>query len=50
MLRLMKLNGCLPLLNLLHKMLWQSHIHVIFYVNELILTPFNPFDIKCKKL
>ena len=38
----MKSIGCLLLLNILHKNLQQSH-------NELILTPFSPFDIKRKK-
>ena len=42
----MKSNGCLSLLNILHKNLNKA----IIYVNEMITTPFSPFDIKCKKL
>ena len=42
----MKSNGCMALLNALHINLQKRHN----YVNELILGPFSPFDIKCKKL
>ena len=42
---LMKSNGNVPLLNTLRKI----YNKVAICVNELILTPFNPFDIKCKK-
>ena len=45
MLRLMKSNGFVPLLNILKKI----YKKVTFLVNELILTPLSPFDIKCKK-
>ena len=43
---LMKPNGCMALLNILHINLQQYHN----YVNELILTTFSPFAIKCKNL
>ena len=46
MLGLMKSNGCMALLNVLHINLQQSHN----YVNELLLAPFSPLAIKCKKL
>ena len=46
MLPLMKSNGCTPVLNILHKNLQQSHN----YINEMMLTPFSPFDIKSKKI
>ena len=42
----MKSNVCMPLLNILHKHLGEGTI----YVSELILTPFSPFDVECKKL
>ena len=44
MLRLMKSN--VPLLNILHRNLQKTHS----YISELILTTFNPFCIKYKKL
>ena len=43
---LMKSNVCVSLLNILHKIYSKATI----YVSELILKPFSPFDIKCKKL
>ena len=46
MLPLMKSNSCTPVLNILHKYLQQSHN----YINEMMLTPFSPFDIKSKKI
>ena len=42
----MKSNVCVPLLNMLHKIYSKATI----YISELILAPFSPFDIKCKKL
>ena len=47
MLRLMKSNGCVPLLCLYTKIYNKCTI----YTNKLILTPSSPSDdIKCKKL
>ena len=42
----MKSNVCVTLLNMLHKIYSKFTV----YINELILTPFSPFDIKCKKI
>ena len=42
----MKSNGCVPLLNILHKI----HNKATIYVNKLLLTAFSPFHIKCEKL
>ena len=42
----MKPNSCMALLNILHINLQQYHN----YINELILTTFSPFAIKCKNL
>ena len=43
MLRLMKSNG--PLLNALYK----NDKKATFYISELIITLFSPFDVKCEK-
>ena len=37
----------MSLLNLLHK---KNYEKATIFVNKLILTPFSPFDIKCKIL
>ena len=46
MLGFMKSNFCKALLKKLHKI----YSKVTIYINELMLTPLSPFDIKCKKL
>ena len=43
----MKPNVCVPLPNIYYTKIYSK---ATIYVNELILTPFNSFDIKCKKL
>ena len=40
------MDGCVLLLDIVHKKLCKA----IIYINGLILTPFSPCDIKCKKL
>ena len=46
---LMKWNGCVSLLNILHNCT-NIYNKATIYVNELILSPFDPFGIKCRKL
>ena len=41
------INSNMSLLNLLHKKIYEK---ATIFVNKLILTPFSPFDIKCKIL
>ena len=45
MLRLMKSNACVLSLNILHI----NYKAITIHVNQLILTPFSPFDNKYKK-